>query len=368
MSAATEKVQRLRDALGHRQPDRIPAGEAFWTGFLRRCRAAWGEGFDPYRAFDLDYVIGVPNLDPRLQPFEVLSEVGEDITLRTGFGATIRRSGDKPMPHFEAFEVKRPEQMADFAFDPPGDARRFFAGGDDQLNCVGDALARNIPSWDERLRPYTGDFALFGAVCEPYEYLWRIVGSENALLWMATDRAELGAFVDRIGEFMVGCLRAQIAAGAGRLSGIYIYGDVAYRNGMLFSPESWRDMFKPHVKGLLDTCRAHGLMTVYHGCGCATAIFEDLIELGLDAYNPLEVKAGLDVVELKRQYGNRLAWVGNIDVRVLEKGEPEAIRQEVRYKAQAGVGGGWVFQSDHSISSDVAPESYKLALDTLREL
>ncbi|MEI6502038.1 MAG: uroporphyrinogen decarboxylase family protein, partial [Armatimonadota bacterium] len=76
----------------------------------------------------------------------------------------------------------------------------------------------------------------------------------------------------------------------------------------------------------------------------------------------------LDVVELKKQYAGKLAFVGNIDVRVLEKGDPEEIRQEVRYKAQAGVGGGWVFQSDHSISSDVSPDSYKLAVETLRSL
>lgn len=368
MNQAAAKTQRLREALVHRQPDRIPAGEAFWTGFLKRCRAQWGEDLDPYRAFDLDYVIFVPNLDPRIQEFEVLSEVGEDIVLRTGFGATIRRSGDKPMPHFESFSISRPEEMADFGFDAPDDPRRFFSGGDDQLNCVGDALTRQIPSWNERLKPYEGDFALFGGVCEPYEYLWRIIGSENALFWMASNRDELGAFVDRIGEWMVASLRAQIAAGAGRLAGMYIYGDVAYVKGMLFSPALWRDMFKPHVRALIEVCREHDLMTVYHGCGCATAIFEDLIELGLDAYNPLEVKAGLDVVALKQEYGDRLAWVGNIDVRVLERGDPDEIRREVTYKAQAGQGGGWVFQSDHSVSSDVAPESYALAVQTLREL
>ena len=368
MSNAAIKTKALRDALMHRQPDRIPAGEAFWTGFLKRCREKWGADFDPYRAFDLDYVIFVPNLDPRIQTFEVLSEVGDDIVLRTGFGATIRRSGDKPMPHFESFSISRPEEMADFVFDTPNDRRRFWSGGDDQLNCVGDALARHIPSWHERMKPYEGDFALFGGVCEPYEYLWRIIGSENALIWMATNSQELGAFVDRIGEWMVGALKAQIAAGAGRLSGMYIYGDVAYVKGMLFSPAMWRDMFKPHVKALIDVCREHDIMPVYPGCGCATAIFEDLIELGLDAYNPLEAKAGLDVVELKKQYGGRLAFVGNIDVRVLETGDPDAIRQEVRYKAQAGAGGGWVFQSDHSISSAVAPESYALAIETLRGL
>jgi uroporphyrinogen-III decarboxylase len=149
---------------------------------------------------------------------------------------------------------------------------------------------------------------------------------------------------------------------------MYIWGDVAYVNGMLFGAQRWREWFKPHVKALIDLCREHDLMTIYHGCGDAREIFDDLVQIGLDGYNPLEAKAGLDVVELKKRYAGKLAFVGNIDVRVLEKGDPEAIRREVRYKLRAARGGGWVFQSDHSVTSAVSPESYDLAIQTLREL
>ncbi len=367
MGAAAEKIERMRAALTHRQPDRIPAGEFFWTGFLNRCKAHWGPDFDPYRHWDLDYIVVMPNMDPKIQQFEILCQGGEDITLKTGFGATIRRSGDKPMPHFEAFSVSEPEQMADFALDPPDDPRRFRMAGDDQLNGVGDALGRDIPAWVERLDSYAEDLAIFGGVCEVYEYLWRIVGSENALVWLALEPDRLAAFVARLGEWLVAHTAAQIEAGAGRLAGMYIWGDVAYRNCMFFNPDLWRRLFKPHVKALIDLCHRHGLMVVYHGCGNARVIFDDFVEIGLDGYNPLEAKADLDVVKLKEQYGGRLAFVGNIDVRVLEKGDPAAIRQEVQYKSQAGQGGGWVFQSDHSVSSGVAPESYDLALRTLRD-
>jgi uroporphyrinogen-III decarboxylase len=177
----------------------------------------------------------------------------------------------------------------------------------------------------------------------------------------------LADFVNRIGKFLLAFAKAQVAAGKGRLCGMYIWGDVAYRNGMLFSPARWREIFKPHVKALIDLCHSHGLVTIYHGCGNATAIFDDLIQIGLDAYNPLEAKADLDVVALKKRYAGKLAFVGNIDVRVLEKGNPDSIKSEVLYKLQAARGGGWVFQSDHSVSSAVAPESYELAIKALRE-
>ncbi|MHB9025952.1 MAG: uroporphyrinogen decarboxylase family protein [Armatimonadota bacterium] len=367
MGKRAEKAQRLRLALAHRQPDRVPIGEFFWTGFMKRARAQWGADFDPYRAFDLDYLPITPNMDPHIQPFEVLREDGEDIVVKTGFGATIRRSGDKPMPHFEAFSITEPEQMADFTFEDPADPRRFFSGGDDQISGVGDTLARDIPPWDARLNGYTEDFALFGSVCEPFEYLWRIVGTENALIWMGAEPEMLEAFVERIGDFLLNFAEAQIIAGKGRLDGMYIWGDVAYVKGMLFSPTMWRRLFKPHVKALIDLFHRHNLMVVYHGCGNATEIYEDFIDIGLDAYNPLEAKSRLDVVELKKQYGNRLAFVGNIDMRVLETNDRDAIRREVEYKLQAAQGGGWVFQSDHSVTSQVDPDSYAYAIDLVRK-
>ena len=368
MSKSQEKISRLRAALKHEEPDRVPVGEFFWTGFLNQYRDRFGASFDPYRHFDLDYIVITPNMDPKIQPFEILKQDGNDVVLKTGFGATIRRAGTAPMPHYEAFSVDSPDEMAGFEFDSPSDPRRFFSGGDDQINCVGDALARDIPSWDSRVEKYVDDFAVFGSVCEPYEYLWRIIGSENSLYWLATDKDLLHAFVDRLVGHLLEFARAQIEAGRGRLSGMYIWGDVAYVRGMLFGAARWREIFRPHVKALIDLCHAHGLMTVYHGCGDARKIYDDLVEIGLDGYNPLEAKSGLDVVELKKRYGARLAFVGNIDVRVLESGDPEAIRHEVRYKLQAARGGGWVFQSDHSVSSSVKPESYELALRTLREL
>jgi hypothetical protein len=366
MTPRAEKTQRLRAALAHRQPDRLPVGEFFWTGFLQRARAQWGADFDPYRAFDLDYVPVTPNMDPQIRPFEVLSESGEDIVVKTGFGATLRRSGDKPMPHYESFSITSPEQMAAFVFDDPADPRRFFAGGDDQINGVGDTLARDLPAWDARLAGLGDDFALFGSVCEPFEYLWRMVGTENALLWMGLEPAALQAFVERIGDFLLRFAAAQIAAGRGRLDGMYIWGDVAYVKGMLFSPAAWRRLFKPQVAALIDLCHHHDLLVVYHGCGNATEIYEDLIEIGLDAYNPVEAKAGLDVVELKRRYGNRLAFVGNVDMRVLETNDRATVRREIEHKLSAAEGGGWVFQSDHSVSSAVAPDTYAYALDLAR--
>ncbi|MDF2613133.1 MAG: methylcobalamin:coenzyme methyltransferase [Clostridia bacterium] len=360
------KVKRLQEALAHKCPDRIPNGEFFWTGFVKKCKAKWGEDFDPWRFFDTDYIVITPNLDPKIQSFEILHQEGEDIILKTGFGATIKRSREIPMPHYDAFDYDTFEKMEAFIFDSPSDPRRFFSGGDDQINCVGDALARNIPAWTNRVDSYVEDFPVFGSVCEVYEYLWRMIGTENSLYWMLEDPERYKGVVDKVGDFIVELCKAQIEAGKGRLTGMYIWGDVAYRNGMLFNPQTWREVFKPHVKRIIDVCHENGLLVIYHGCGNATPIYEDMIEIGLDAYNPLECKADLDIVKINETLESRLGFCGNIDMRVLERGNKTEIQKEVLYKMQAAVKGGWIFQSDHSVSSDVEPESYQIALETVR--
>ncbi len=362
-----QKLDRLRATLAHKEGDRVPVSDFFWTGFMNKAKAKWGDDLDIHRKFDLDYIVINPNMDPVIQDFEILEEKGEDILVRTGFGATIKRSGALPMPHFDSFSVEEPEEMADFVIEPANDKRRLYRTGDDQINGLGDALNRNTPSWNERVDKYVEDFPVFGSVCEGYEYLWRCVGTENSLIWMLLEPELFADFMKRVGDFIVGLAEYQIAESRGRLSGMYIWGDVAYVNGMMFSPEVWREHFKPIVKRVIDLCHKNDLMVIYHGCGDARRIYEDFIEIGLDGYNPVEVKAHLDIVEMKKQFGERLAFVGNFDVRELESGDKNRIKKQALYKLQSAVGGGWICQSDHSVSSDVDPDSYAYMVEILRE-
>jgi uroporphyrinogen-III decarboxylase len=173
--------------------------------------------------------------------------------------------------------------------------------------------------------------------------------------------------VERLGEFAVGLVRAQIRAAGGLLDGMVIWGDVAYRKDLFFSPEYWRKHFKPVVKALVDECHAHGLPVIYHGCGNVRRIFGDFIECGVDAYNPLEAKAGLDVVDLRRQYGHRIAFCGNMDVLTWAHGSEEELRRVVLTKLNAAKGGGFIFQSDHSVPSNVSARNYEFVINLVRE-
>ena len=143
--------------------------------------------------------------------------------------------------------------------------------------------------------------------------LWRIIGSEHALLWIGLYPDHIARFVERINAFSLGILKAQIAAASGMLDGMVVWGDVAYKNGMLFSPAMWREHFKSIVKEQIRICHGAGIPVIYHGCGNASEIYGDFIEMGLDSYNPLEAKSGLDVVELRKKYGHAMGFCGNLD-------------------------------------------------------
>ena len=363
------KLERMNRALRHCEADRVPISDFFWGGFLDRWRRELGlpADADIYRYYDLDWVQTNPNMDPHIQPFEILRSDDTEVLVKTGFGATIRKRLDLPMPAFVAFDTATVEQMEAFRFDEPWDERRYFRRGDDQISGVGDGFVRDLPPFVDRVAERWSDFPVYGGVCEGHEMLWRIIGSENAMLWMAEFPDAIARFVERINAFSLEIVRAQIQAADGKLDGMVIWGDVAYKKGMLFSPAYWRRVFKPGVRALVDECHSHGLPVIYHGCGCSKRIFGDFIEIGVDAYNPLEAKAGMDVIDLRREYGHQIAFCGNMDVVVWADGSREEIRRAALTRLNAAKGGGFIFQSDHSVPSNVSGENYDYVVKLVRQ-
>lgn len=363
------KLERMNKALRHEEPDRVPVSDFFWGSFLRRWREELGlvADADIYRYYDLDWQVTIPNMDPQIRPFEMVSETDEEVVVRTGFGAMIRKRFDAPMPAFLRFETDSIEKMRAFSFDDPWDERRFFRGGDNQIAGVGDGFTRDLAPWIDIVKSLHPDFPVYGSVCEGHETLWRIIGSENVMLWIGEYPDEVARFVERINAFSLELAKAQIKAAGGMLDGMVIWGDVAYKKGTFFSPEYWRKYFKPGVKAIIDACHANGLPVIYHGCGNVNRIFEDFIEIGVDAYNPLEAKAGLDVVDLRRRYGHRIGFCGNMDVLLWANGTREELKRAVLTKLNAAKGGGYIFQSDHSVPGNVSAANYEYVVDLIRE-
>ncbi len=366
---AFKKLERMNKTLRHEEPDRVPVSDFFWGSFLKRWREELGlpEDTDVYTYYDLDWIVTIPNMDPHIKDFEIVKENEEEVIVRTGYEALIRKKFADPMPAFLEFSTDTIEKMRSFSFDDPWDERRYLRGGDNQLAGVGDGFVRNLPPWIETVESLYPNFPVYGSICEGHEQLWRIIGSENVMLWIGLYPNELGWFIERVGEFLIEMTKAQIKAGGELLDGMVIWGDVAYVNGMLFSPAYWRKYFKPIVQEQIRICHDSGLPVIYHGCGNATAIFDDFIDMDLEAYNPLEAKAGLDAVELRREYGHKLGFCGNMDVMLWAKEGDDDLKKTVLTKLNAAKGGGFIFQSDHSVPSNVSGHNYEFVINLVRE-
>ena len=359
----------MSKALRHEEPDRVPVSDFFWSDFIDQWRSDLGLGPDAdiHDYYDLDWVATTPNMDPHIKQFEILRETEEETVLRAGFEAVVRRTREAPMPEFVSFDTDSIEKLEAFEFDDPWDRRRFFEAGDHQIGGVGDRLTRDLPPWADSVKDRRVNTPVYGSICSANEYLTRLVGPENLLLWIALYPERYGRQVERLDEFALEVLKAQIDAADGMIDGIVIWGDVAYRRGMFFSPAYWRVYYKPGLRALVEECHDHNLPVIYHGCGDVRAIFDDYIEVGIDAYNPLEAKAGLDVVELRRKYGHRMAFCGNMDVRKWAVADCEELKKTVLRKLNAAKGGGYIFQSDHSVPGNVTPQRYEYVLNLVRE-
>jgi len=366
---ALKKLGRMNAALRHEEPDRVPINDFFWGSFLTRWRRELGLPAEatPADYYDLDWMVITPNLDPWIRPFEVLSETPDGVVVKTGFGAVVHKLFAHPMAEMRGWDTDTFEKLERAEFDDPRDRRRFHAGIDSHINCIGDGYQRATTSWLEQVRAQRPEFPVYGSIIEMSECLTRLVGQLNSMLWMGEYPERLGAVIDRIGEFYFQMMRAEIEAGEGLLDGFVIWGDVAYKKSLFMSPAYWRAYFKPWVARMTELAHDRGLPVIYHGCGNVSAVFEDFIEIGVDAYNPLEAKAGFDVVEMRRRYGHRIAFCGNGDVRIWETGDREAIRREVLSKLNAARGGGYIFQSDHSVTSGVSGPTYDYIVRLVRE-
>jgi len=363
------KLERMNQALRHAEPDRVPISDFFWGSFIQRWRAELNLPADanPYYYYDLDWIVTVPNMDPWIRPFETLRETQDEVVVKTGFGAVMRKQFACPMPETTAWDVDTFEKLEQASFDDPDDRRRFCAAGDNQIAGVGDGFQRNSPAWLDTVRSLRPDFPVYGSMIEVSECLTRLIGQLNTMLWIGEYPEEMGQVINRLGAFYLACTEAELDAGQGLLDGFVIWGDVAYKNDTFVAPAYWREYFKPWVARMIAAAHQRGLPVIYHGCGNVKKIFADFVDMGLDAYNPLEVKAGMDVVALRRQYGQGIGFCGGSDIQVWETGDREKIRREVLRKLNAAKGGGYIFQSDHSVAADVSGQTYDFIVKLVRE-
>ncbi|MCS6949702.1 MAG: uroporphyrinogen decarboxylase family protein [Armatimonadota bacterium] len=142
----------------------------------------------------------------------------------------------------------------------------------------------------------------------------------------------------------------------------FIGDDIAYKNGLLFSPAFLRRTFLPMLKRCIEPLHQAGIKVIFHSDGNLWQILDDLLEAGIDGLNPLEPIAGMELEPLKRRYGRRLILVGGIDCsQLLPLGTLEEIRRAVRHAMQVAAPGGGFFIGSSSEVNPATPLENVLA-------
>ena len=152
--------------------------------------------------------------------------------------------------------------------------------------------------------------------------------------------------------------------------GIWVYEDLGYKNGLFASPKVLSELIFPYYKQMVDFFHSYDLPVVLHTCGSTAAALGLIVEAGFDALHPMERKAkDNDPFAFAEEYGDRLAFVGGLDVRVFETNDKEIIRREVNdyIDGMKARGARLVFASDINITPLVHYDTYQFIVNTYRE-
>ncbi|MBI1928401.1 hypothetical protein HYR99_29680 [Candidatus Poribacteria bacterium] len=198
-------------------------------------------------------------------------------------------------------------------------------------------------------------------------------GYENFFCDLAGNRPLAEAFCDKIIELKM-CYWEKVLPLVGDLVDVIQEGDdYGGQNGLQVSPQLWREMFKPHLAQLLPQIKklAPHVFIFFHSCGSIRDIIPDLIEVGVDVLNPVQVgAANMDSKQLKQEFGDELSfWGGGVDTQfVLPNGTPQQVRDEVKRRIDDfAPSGGFVFNTVHNIQADVPPENIMAMREAVRE-
>ena len=203
-----------------------------------------------------------------------------------------------------------------------------------------------------------GRFFATGVVAA-FDTMNELCGHENILMGMAMDPDWIRDMVDVYTTLTID-LYETVFAQEGLPDGFWVWDDLAFKHRPFMSLSMYRETIYPAHKRLYDFAHSHGLPVIHHTDGLIDSLIPQLIEGGVDCLQPLEIKAGMDLVKVKRAYGDKIAFIGGMDARELISNDLGRVKRELESKLPAAMaGGGYVLQVDHSVSHQVDYETYR---------
>jgi uroporphyrinogen decarboxylase len=214
----------------------------------------------------------------------------------------------------------------------------------------------------EKIKPYLPPgMKVMGSFGHIFTAAWQLMGFETFCLALYEDLALVKEVMRRIGEEVIELLeRVLVHDSIGVMS---FQDDFAYNSGLVISPELLREIFFPWVVDIVQTCHARNRPLILHSDGDVTEAVPDIISTGADALQSIE-PASMDIVAVKREFGDELALMGNVDLGyTLTRGTPQEIEEEVKYLIKhVAPGGGFLLGSCNSITNYVPLENFEALL------
>lgn len=321
-----EKREVVRMVLDNKIPPYVPWHYSFTVEVEEALRKRFG-GADGVEEATQNHFLG---LGSDIGFFE---NIGND-RFRDVFGVTWDRRVDKDIGIVDNLVIPEPT-LANFAFPDPRD-RRFFAD-------IPDLLSR----YPDRWRVFRLGFSL-------YERAWTLRGMENLMVDFYENPEFVGELLNAICDYNLEQVDEALQYD---IDAVYFGDDWGMQTGLQMGPALWREFIKPVLKRMYGKVKAAGKKVMIHSCGKVDELFDDLIEIGLNCFNPFQPEV-MDVYQLLDRYRGRLAFHGGLSTqRTLPYGSPAEVRTEVERLLAAGARGGYILSPAHAVEDDVPLEN-----------
>ncbi len=351
--AAMTTFERMKRMYEHREADRVPVTDGPWASTVERWRReGMPEGASVKDYFDLDDFAGLWVDNSPRYPTQVLEETEEYTINTTAWGATLKNwKHTGGVPEFLDFTIKDPDTWAE--------AKARMQPTRDRVNW--EHLKDAYPKWRES-GAWVSAALWFGF---DVTHSW-VVGTERLLMAMVEQPEWV---VDMFNHFLdVDLALLDMVWDEGyHFDEVRWPDDMGYKLTPFFSTSMYRELLRPVHKRACDWAHAKGVRTHLHSCGFIKPFIPDLIDAGIEMLNPIEVKAGMDPVELKHEFGNRVAFHGGLNAVLY--GEPEKLWEEMRKVIPVmKKNGGYLISSDHSVPESVSLEQFREFVRLAKEL
>ena len=343
--------ERVHMAIAHQEADRIAIHDGPWgTTTARWHQEGLPEGVSPQEHFGFEFV-GISTDTTMQLPIEVVEETDEYVVRTTADGAVQKNwKGRTSTPELIDFNIT---------------TRAIWEEHKPRLE-----MNDSRVNWDGLLESNDSrrDSGLFRTMSFPgFTRLCNMVGPKRFLIAMAEEPEWTRDMFLTQGELCVAVAEAVLDRGI-ELDAGWIYDDLGFRQRSFMSPAMYRDQVWPAHKMICDCFKKRGMPMLLHSCGYVMNLIPHLIDAGFDVIQPLEVKAGNDMLGLKRDFGDRLAFMGGIDVRSMADPDPAAIEHEISSKIPImKQGGGYIYHSDHSVPDNVSFDQYCRVMELVAE-